>query len=240
MQYATRLGAALQGSPTITAGCLQTAPGMAFASPAVGRRYQRMMHPRNPDRIRTSIIGFLAMIGIVLLFDTVGLAQRTVQKGRGIDGFRELRWGTSIEQSSKIYQDLYFDRYVISDGKEEPWKVYVRKVENREIENVTFDSIEYWFKGDHFYQVRAVLHSRIGPKTLVTQAERAFDKIDGRLRNRFGDPSDHKVDYVTEFIVVVREATWIADRSAITIKYEGIGRTNEDLLTVTMQEKQKK
>jgi len=198
-----------------------------------------MMHPGKPDRIRPSIIGFLAMIGIVLLSETVGLAQRTVQTGRGMEGFRELRWGTSIEQSSKIYQDLYFEKYVISDGKEEPRKVYVRKVEHVVIENITFDSIEYWFKGDHFYRVRAELHSRIGPRTMVTRAENAFDKMNGRLRNRYGDPSDHKVDYVTEFIVVVREATWIVDRSAITIKYEGVGRTNEDLFTVTMQEKQK-
>ena len=177
------------------------------------------------------------MIGIALLSETAGLAQRTVQKGSGMEGFRELRWGTSIEQSLKIYQDLSFERYVISGGKEEPWKVYVRKVEDGKIENVTFDSIEYWFKGDHFSQIRAELHSRIGPRTLVTRAENAFDKIHGRLRNRYGDPSDHKVDYVTEYIVVVREATWIVDPSAITIKYEGIGTTNEDLFTLTMREK---
>ncbi len=64
--------------------------------------------------------------------------------------------------------------------------------------------------------------------------------MNGRLRSRYGDPSDHKVDYVTEFIVVVREATWTVDHSAITIKYEGTGRTNEDLFTLTMQEKAKK
>ena len=199
-----------------------------------------MTRPPIPGRIRASIIGFLAMIGIVLLLETAGLAQRTVQKGGGIEGFRELRWGTSIEQSLKIYQDLSFEKYVISDSKEEPRKVYVRRVEHGEIEDVVFDSIEYWFKGDHFYQVRAVLHSRIGPRTLVTRAENAFDKINGRLRNRYGDPSGHKVDYVTEFIVVVREATWIVDHSAITIKYEGTGRTNEDVLIMTMQEKIKR
>jgi len=199
-----------------------------------------MMHPGKPDRIRTSIIGFLAMIGIVLLLETVGLAQRTVQKGGSIEGFRELRWGTSLEQSLKIYQDLSFEKYVISGSKEEPRKVYVRKVEHGEIEDVVFDSIEYWFKGDHFYQVRAELHSRIGPRTMVTRAENAFAKMNGRFRNRYGDPAGHKVDYVTEFIVVVREATWIVGPSAITIKYEGTGRTNEDSLTLTMQEKPKR
>jgi hypothetical protein len=135
---------------------------------------------------------------------------------------------------------LGFEKYVISNSKEEPAKVYVRRVEHGAIEDVVFDSIEYWFKGDHFYQVRAVLHSRIGPRTLVTRAENAFDKINGRLRNRYGDPSDHKVDYVTEFIVVVKEATWIVDHSAITIKYKGAERANEDLLTLIMQEKPKR
>ena len=199
-----------------------------------------MMHPGKPDRVRASIIGLLAMIGIALLLETAGLAQRTVQKGSGIEGFRELRWGTSIEQSSKIYQDLSFEKYVVSGGKEEPWKVYVRRVERGEIENVTFDSIEYWFRGDHFYQIRAMLHSRIGPRTLVTRAEDAFAKMNGKLRKRYGDPSDHKVDYVTEFILVVREATWIVDHSAISIKYEGVGRTNEDVFTLTMREKLKR
>jgi len=199
-----------------------------------------MMHPGKPDRIRAPIIGSLAMIGIVLLLETVGLAQRTAQNERNTEGFRDLRWGSSIEQSSKIYQDLSFEKYVISGGKEEPWKVYVRTVEHGEIENVTFDSIEYWFKGDHFYRVTAELHSRIGPRTMVTRAENAFARMNGRLRSRYGDPSGHKVDYVTEFIVVVREATWIVGHSAITIKYEGVGRINEDMFTLTMQEKRKR
>jgi len=199
-----------------------------------------MMRPPIPGRIRTSIIGFLAMTGFVLLLGTVGFAQRTVQTGGGIEGFRELRWGTSIEQSSQIYRDLHFEKYVISGSKEEPWKVYVRTVERGEIENVTFDSIEYWFKEDHFSQIRAELHSRIGPRTMVTRAENAFAKMNDRLRSRYGNPSGHKVDYVTEFIVVVREATWIVDHSAITIKYEGVGRTNEDMFTLTMQEKPKR
>ena len=196
-----------------------------------------MKRPGKLPEIRVSIIGFLLMIGIVLLSESVGLAQRTDQKERGNVGFRDLRWGASFEQASKIYQDLSFDKYVISDREEEPRKVYFRKMEHGEIENVSFDSIEYWFKEGHFYQVRAVLRSRIGPRTLVTQAENDFDKISKRLRNRYGNPSHHKVDYITEFIVVVKEATWIVDNSDITIRYEGTAKTDEDVLTLTMKEK---
>jgi hypothetical protein len=198
------------------------------------------MHPGKPDSFRTSILTLMAMIGFVLLSETVVHSQGADPRIGGNDGFRELRWGSSIEQSSKTYPDLSFDRYVVSDPREEPWKVYVRRKENAEIENIAFDSIEYWFKEDHFHRVRAVLNSRIGPRTLVTQAEIAFDKANARLRNRYGDPSAHKVDYVTEFIVVVREATWIVDHSAVTVKYEGVGRTNEDLFTLTMQGKPKR
>jgi hypothetical protein len=38
----------------------------------------------------------------------------------------------------------------------------------------------------------------------------------------------------------VREATWNVNHSAITVKYEGAGVTNEDLLILTMREKPKR
>lgn len=196
-----------------------------------------VMHTGKPDGIRALTIGALAMIGIVLLPVGDGLALRTNPKGRGIEGFRELRWGASVEESRKIYPDLQFERYVVTDGKEEPWKVYGRRAENTEIEQVTFDSIEYWFRGGRFSRIRAVLQSGIGPRTLVTPAENDFYKIRQRLRNRYGEPSKNKVDYLTEFIVVVKEATWIVDRSVITVKYVGVGTKDVDSLTLTMQEK---
>jgi hypothetical protein len=201
---------------------------------------QGMMHQGKTDRSRPPIIGPLAVIGLVLLMETIGPALRTARAGTGTDGFRELRWGTSIEQSSMIYQDLVFERYVLPGGKEEPWKVYVRRMEHGEIENETFDSIEYWFKRDRFSRIRAVLNSRIGPRTMVTRAESAFARMSDRFMNRYGNPSGRKVDYVTEFIVVVREATWIVEPTAITIRYEGVGRTNEDLFTLTLQERRKR
>ncbi len=190
-------------------------------------------------KTRIPVAYYPVMIGIVLvlLMGKICFAEHNINRGGEIEGFRGLKWGASLEQASKIYQDLDFEKYVISNSKEEPWKVYVRRAEHGDIENVTFDSIEYWFRGDHFIQVRALLQSRIGPRTLVTRAEDAFDKINGRLRNRYGNPSADKVNYVTEFIVVVKEATWIVDHSAVIIKYEGAGKTNEDLLTLIIQEK---
>jgi hypothetical protein len=128
---------------------------------------------------RISIKGYLAVIGILFLVGHAGLAQPTIRKAHGIEGFRELKWGSSIEQASKTYQDLGFERYEISNGKEEPSKVYVRGVEHGEIEDVVFD-------------------------------------------------------------VVVKEATRIVDHSAVTVKYEGAGQNNEDVLILTIQEKSKR
>lgn len=184
-----------------------------------------------------SIAGILAVIGILALCGNPALAQRAIGKAGGIDGFRDLPWGTSIEQASKTYRDLDFERYEVADGKEEPLQVFVRKGEQREIENVAFDSVEYRFRKNHFYQVRASLYSRIGPRTLMTKAENAFGKIAGRLRDRYGAPSGQKTDYLTEFIVVVKEETWLVDHSSITVRYEGAGKTNEDLLTLIVQER---
>ncbi len=199
-----------------------------------------MMLQGKTNRSRSPIIGSMAVIGFVLLMKTIGPALRTARAGTGTDGFRELRWGTSVEQSSMIYQDLVFERYVLPGGKEEPWKVYVRRMEHGEIENETFDSIEYWYKGDRFCQVRAELHSRIGPRTMVTRAESAFARMSDRFMILYGNPSGHKVDYVTEFIVAVRETTWIVGHSSISIRYEGVGAINEDLFTLTLREKRKR
>lgn len=187
--------------------------------------------------LRAPVIGLVAMIGVLFLLEPVGRTQLTVLKERDVVGFRELKWGTSLGQALKTYPDLEFERYEISAGKEKPWKVYLRGVEQEEIERVAFDSIEYWFRGDRLHQVRAVLHSKIGPRTLVTRAENAFGRISTLLRERYGNPTDDKVDYVTEFIVMVKEATWIADHGAIHLRYEGAGRTNEDMLTLILQER---
>jgi hypothetical protein len=188
-------------------------------------------------RIPAQVAGVLAVLRVLALCGYAGPAQAAIRDAGDIDGFRNLPWGTSIEQASKTYRDLDFERYEVADGKEEPLKVFVRKGEQREIEDVAFDSVEYRFRKNHFFQVRASLHSRVGPRTLVTKAENAFGKIAGRLRDRYGAPSGQKTDYLTEFIVVVKEATWIVDRSWITIRYEGAGKTNEDLLTLILQER---
>jgi hypothetical protein len=186
---------------------------------------------------RISIQGCLALIGFTILVGNGSIARPLIRKAYGNEGFREMKWGISVEQAAKVYGGLDFKKYVVAGGKDEPLKVYVRRGEQGEIGGVAFGSIEYWFRANRFYKVRAVLHSKIGPRTLVSRAESAFEKLTATLKDQYGDPSGDKVDYVTEFIVVMKEATWTVDHSAITVKYEGARRNNEDLLTLVMQEK---
>jgi len=186
-------------------------------------------------KIRIPVTKCLAMIGVVLLFENVCSAQQVIQK-RGIaEGFRDLKWGVSIGKASEIYNDLYFEKYVILNSKEEPSKVYARKNEKGMIHGVAFDSVEYWFRDDAFFQIRAVLRSKIGPRTLVTRAEDAFDTISNSFQHRYGKLSEYKVNYVTEFMAVVKEATWETGISTITLKYEGPRETNEDLLILEIR-----
>ena len=181
------------------------------------------------------VIKFIAVIGTVLLMEDVCIAQKMVQGKWDFGGFRELKWGDSIGKASEIYNDLYFEKYVILNSKEDPSKVYARKNEKGMIHGVAFDSVEYWFRDGAFFQIRAVLRSKIGPRTLVTRAEDAFDTISSSFQHRYGKLSEYKVNYITEFMVVVKEATWKTGISTITLKYEGPRETNEDLLILEIR-----
>jgi len=176
-----------------------------------------MMHPGKPDRVRAPIIGFLAMIGIVLLLENGWACPANGSKGRGHRRVQGIAMGTSIEQSMKIYQDLYFEKYVISDSKEERGEYMSAgwSTGNRGC-RVRFHRI--------LVQGRSFLSGQ-GGVTFQNRSQNDGDKGRKRIRQDerqveetgTGTRPAHKVDYVTEFIVVVREATWNVDPSAITI-----------------------
>jgi hypothetical protein len=211
----------------ISTGCFIIQAGMALAFSQFARGHHMKM--------RISVTKYLAMIGVVLLFENVGIAQQMIHEMGNAEGFRELRWGDSIGKASEIYNDLYFEKYVILNSKEDPSKVYVRKYGEGMIHGVAFGSVEYWFRDGAFFQIRAVLRSKFGPRTLVTRAEDAFDTISNSLQHRYGKLSEYQVHYVTEFMAVVKEATWKTGISTITLKYEGPSENNEDLLILEIR-----
>lgn len=182
---------------------------------------------------RPVLIGFLSAI----LAGQFVPARNAVANADYNTGFRELAWGVSVEQASKIYPDLQFGSYVIVDGKEEPSRLFYRTRESGRLDGVNFESIEYWFKRDRLYKVRAVLHSRIGPRTLVTRAEDAYDRMVTRLNGIYGESTREKVEYAGQLVIVVKEKTWDAGSFAITLGYEGPKDTNEDLMTYEIRKK---
>ncbi len=181
----------------------------------------------------------LAFAGIILLREAAVRAEPPGANVPAAEGFRGLRWGTTVDDAMRRYADLHLERYALSGGARAPWKVYRRQSEVRDVEGVSFDRVEYWFRGDRLVQVQAILRSSIGPRTLQSMAESAYETIDGRLRNRYGAPAAARTNYVTEFLVIVREDSWNVGGTGFTLRYEGAGAANEDTVTLTMRERGK-
>jgi hypothetical protein len=157
-----------------------------------------------------------------------------LRSGETVPGFGNLRWGDSVEQASKAYPALQFSGYRMANGKEEPWKAYSIKGDPCRVDNVLFESIEYWFRADRFERVRAVLRSKIGPRTLVTQAEESYDRIFDRLSRQYGGPAEHKVSYRSEYLAIVKETRWAAGGVFMRLTYKGPEDGNEDVLVFEM------
>jgi len=161
-------------------------------------------------------------------------AEAIIGKGGAIEGFGKLTWGISVEQAEKTYPDLHFGAYEIENRKEEPAKIYYRTIGPEKIDGVVFDSVEYGFKGDGFYKVRASVQSKIGPRTLITRAEASWNQMAEYLRRKYGAPKAHRTDYVTEYLVIVKDMRWETGGVFIHLNYKGLEGENEDQLIFEM------
>ena len=177
------------------------------------------------------LIGALLLPVALLCMAPARSSAAGITAGRG---FGDLKWGDTVEQALQIYSDLHFEGYRIVDEKEAPYQAYVRKRATNRVEGVRFDSLEYWFRGDKFLEIRAVLQSHIGPRTLVTEAERSYDALADRFRHTYGVPSEQTVKYVTEYLAVIKETTWKTRGVTIRLKYNGAEQGDLDRLTLEM------
>ena len=161
-------------------------------------------------------------------------AEGIIGRDRSIEGFGKLTWGVSVGQAEKAYPDLHFGAYEIENRKEEPVVVYYRSARPEKIDGVVFDSVEYVFKGGGFYKVRASLQSKVGPRTLTTRAEASWNQMAEYLRRKYGAPKEHRTDYVTVYLVVVKEMRWETGGVFIHLNYKGLEGENEDQLIFEM------
>lgn len=185
---------------------------------------------------RTGYDGYL--IGALLLPMAI-LCLASVRGAAGTtpgQGFGDLKWGNTVEQALRAYPDLHFEGYRIVNDKEAPFRAYVRDRSSGRVDGVRFDSLEYWFRGDRFVRIRAVLNSRIGPRTLVTEAERSYDLLADDFRRAYGVPSQRTVKYVGEYLAVIKGMTWETRGVTIRLQYNGAGEGDVDRLTLDMGE----
>jgi len=177
--------------------------------------------------------GYLIGALLVPLFLLPLLPAQTASSDVGMgEGFGNLKWGDTVDQALRVYPDLHFEGYRIVTEKQEPSRVYRRKSASKRVDGVDFDSLEYWFLGYRFYEIRAVLSSRIGPRTLVTEAERSFDILIGRIGRAYGKPKEYNVKYVTEYLEVIKEARWNSRGVTILLQYNGAEKEDVDRLTL--------
>jgi len=184
---------------------------------------------------RTEYGGYLIR---ALLFPMVILCLASARGAADViiigQGFGDLKWGIPLEQALRVYPDLHFEGYRIVNEKVAPFQAYVRERTSDRVGGVKFDSLEYWFRGDRFVGIRAVLNSRIGPRTLVTEAERSYDLLADRIRRAYGAPSRRTVKYVTEYLAVVKGMTWKNRGVSIRLQYNGAWKGDVDRLTLDM------
>ena len=176
-------------------------------------------------------MGLIAGIVFSLVFAENCFSQPGISKSQAIEGFEKLTWGVSVEQATGIYRDLYFGNYVLEDKTREPSKIFFRKQETAVIDDVVFDSIQYWFKDNRFYRIKAFIHSRIGPRSLLTRSEEAFDELHESLTRKYGAPAKFSERYFADFISVVRDVEWARGDVLVVLSYKGPEGTNEDRLT---------
>lgn len=89
----------------------------------------------------------LSILSVIFL---LSLPLSGVSQNIKVEGFRDLKWGMSVEDAQKIYPDLYM-KYKNSDGR----SFYFRQQEDKKIGESDFDEIKYIFKDNTFYKIIA-------------------------------------------------------------------------------------
>ncbi len=183
-----------------------------------------------------TVIGIFLGIVVFLAFVTRSHSQPGTTEGGAIEGFGRLAWGTPVEQARAVYPDLYFGSYVVEGAREEPSMIYYRKDEKAEIHGVAFDYLQYWFRNNRFYKIRAAMRTGIGPRTLVTRSEESFDRVNRELVDKYGKPTKYAENYFIDLVTVTRVAEWDRSDAAIVLEYKGPEGTNEDQLVFELRE----
>jgi len=177
----------------------------------------------------------LQVLAILFLFPNAWFAGDLFLTKPVTEGFRDLKWNTSLKEAFKEMPDLHFDHYSLPAGDKTPSKIFYRRKEDRQISNITFKEIEYWFKDDSFYRVAAHGYSHHGPRTLVSDAERDFEELRRKIRLQYGEPIEHKTDFgITHFD---KRVSWRVGGITILLLYKEGDKPNTSELHLEIEAK---
>ena len=140
--------------------------------------------------------------------------------------FRSIAWGSTPSEAEARYPDLVFSGYALPAGDSEPSRIYVREREERELFGVTFDRVEYWFRGDRLHRVTAVLRDTVGPRTLRSRCEAAFDQASAAISGLYGKPAEDRQAGVIRY---GRFESWRAGGMRIVLSRSMEGGDSESL-----------
>jgi hypothetical protein len=182
-------------------------------------------------RYEGHLIGTLLLPMVLLCLAPARGAAADITSGQG---FGDLMWGDTVDQALRVYPDLQFEGYRMVNAREAPFRAYVRGRDNNRVDGVRFNTLEYWFRGDRFVKIRAVLKSRIGARTMETEAERSYETMADSIRGAYGVPSERTVKYVTVYLAVIKETAWETRGVTIRLRYEGAAGGDVDRLTLEM------
>ena len=170
----------------------------------------------------------VGILAVFIMLPRICLGDGLFPRGAVIERFEDLKWRTGEKEALALIPDMYFDHYSMPAGDQAPSKIYLRKKNDGKIGNVTFKRIEYWFRENYFYKVTACFESHYGPRTLMTDAEKDFEKLRKEIGLQYGEPKEYKIGF--GFNIFDKRATWHVGRTTILLLYNDGIKPNESRL----------
>jgi hypothetical protein len=175
----------------------------------------------------------VGILAVFIMFPRICLGDGFFPRDAVIEGFGDVKWGTGEKEAVALISDMYFDHYLMPAGDQAPSKIYLRWKSDAKIGNVTFKRIEYWFRENYFYKVTACFESHYGPRTLMTDAERDFEKLRKEIDLQYGEPREYKIGF--GFNIFDKRATWHVGRTTILLLYNDGIKPNESRLSLEIK-----
>jgi hypothetical protein len=146
------------------------------------------------------------------------------QEGR-IEGFRDLKWGMTIEKAKSIYLDL-----IISENKAVSDKCFIRKKENKKIGDIEFEKIVYFFN-DKFYKVISHIFV-VNDKVRMQKVEEDFEIVKKNIESKYGSATEKKKDFIRGLDNVRIKVNWLVGDSKITLQKDSSDIMGAIFLTI--------